>query len=300
MTTEDDILRWCSSLVRRRVTGDGIELAHFTVKEYLVSIDSDKDSKFAPFKVDSKKSDKLLGQVCLTYLNLDHLGQYPPPEDIFDNIYSDLESEEQSAEFDEYDDMNDEDEDSEVTGSDKDSHSIDAHDSNQAVLVEKERLGTDLNVHKQSEKTNTKVTANVSFKPYLYKFPLLLYAAGSWYRHLRLYMDDPLVVQLSHKLFDPQKPYQFLWWTYAFMCGYLADEWGQSFPETTTLHWAALLSLPEVCSWLLSQGSNVNQTSGMGSPLDCALLRVESIYRFEEYYLADMIYGEEPESVEEI
>jgi hypothetical protein len=32
MTTEDDILRWCSSLVRRQVTGDGIELAHFTVR----------------------------------------------------------------------------------------------------------------------------------------------------------------------------------------------------------------------------------------------------------------------------
>jgi hypothetical protein len=146
MTTEDDILRWCSSLVRRQATGDGIELAHFTVKEYLVSIDSDKDTKFAPFKVDSKKSDKLLGQVCLTYLNLDHLGQFPPPEDIFDNIYSDWESEEQSSDFDEYDDMNDEDEDSEDTGTDEDSHSIDAHDSNQAVLVEQERPRTDLNV----------------------------------------------------------------------------------------------------------------------------------------------------------
>jgi hypothetical protein len=65
MTTEDDILGWCSSLVPRRVTGDGIELAHFTIKEYLVSIDSDKDTKFAAFKVDSKKSDKLLGQYAL-------------------------------------------------------------------------------------------------------------------------------------------------------------------------------------------------------------------------------------------
>jgi ankyrin repeat protein len=301
MTTEDDILRWCSSLVRRRVTGDGIELAHFTVKEYLVSIDSDKDTKFAPFKVDSKKSDKLLGQVCLTYLNLNHLGQYPPPEDIFDNIYSDLESEEQSAEFDEHDDMNDEDEDSEVTGSDEDSHSIDAHGSNQAVIVEKERLGIDLNVQKQSEKTNTKLTADVAFEPYLDKFPLLLYAASNWHLHLRLYMEDPLVVQLSHKLFDPQKTYQFLWWTYAFMCDYQQDAWDRSFPDATTLHWAALLSLSEVCSWLLSQGSNVNQTSEMGSPLDCALLHLESLYRVDEGFLDDTLRDSEaPEKPEDI
>jgi hypothetical protein len=77
MTSENDLLRWCSSLVRRRATCDGIELAHFTVNEYLLSIDLDKDKRFSPFKICPKKSDKLLGQVCLTYLNLDHLGEYP-------------------------------------------------------------------------------------------------------------------------------------------------------------------------------------------------------------------------------
>src|SRR6266487_5049573 len=34
MTSEDEILRWCSSLVRRRADGKRLELAHFTVKEY--------------------------------------------------------------------------------------------------------------------------------------------------------------------------------------------------------------------------------------------------------------------------
>jgi ankyrin repeat protein len=301
MTTENDILRWCSSLVRRRVTGDGIELAHFTVKEYLVSIDSDKDTKFAPFKVDSKRSDKLLGQVCLTYLNLDHLGQYPPPDDIFDNIYSDLESE-QTSDFDEYDDMDDENEDSEDTGSDENSHSIDLHDSKQAVFVDKERLGSGLNDQKRSEKTNTKVTADAAFEPYLDKFPLLLYAAGYWHLHLRLYMEDPLVLQLSHKLFDPQKAYQFLWWTYAFMCDAQEEVWERSFPEATTLHWAALLSLPEVCSWLISQGSDVNRTSEMGSPLDCALITTKSLYKWDEDTLIDMMIDKDPptESSEEM
>lgn len=35
--SEYDILRWYSSLVRRRANGDGIELAYSTVKEYLVN-----------------------------------------------------------------------------------------------------------------------------------------------------------------------------------------------------------------------------------------------------------------------
>ncbi|KAH9209438.1 hypothetical protein DL95DRAFT_372197, partial [Leptodontidium sp. 2 PMI_412] len=35
IVSKDDLLKWCSSLIRRRADGDGIELAHFTVKEYL-------------------------------------------------------------------------------------------------------------------------------------------------------------------------------------------------------------------------------------------------------------------------
>jgi hypothetical protein len=119
--------------------------------------------------------------------------------------------------------MDNEDEDSEDTGSDEDSHSIDAYDSNQAAPVEEERLRIDLDVQEQGVKTNAKVAPHVAFKLYLDKFPLLHYAARYWYLHLRSYMEDPLVAQFSHKLFDPQKTYQFLWWTYALMCDYLED-----------------------------------------------------------------------------
>jgi hypothetical protein len=39
MTTEEELLYWCSSLIRRAPNFSGFELAHFTVKEFLQAID---------------------------------------------------------------------------------------------------------------------------------------------------------------------------------------------------------------------------------------------------------------------
>lgn len=39
MATNEELLHWCSSLLRRNSTSTGFELAHFTVKEYLLSLD---------------------------------------------------------------------------------------------------------------------------------------------------------------------------------------------------------------------------------------------------------------------
>lgn len=38
MPTEDELLHWCSSLVRRSTSFEGLEFAHFTVKEFLLEI----------------------------------------------------------------------------------------------------------------------------------------------------------------------------------------------------------------------------------------------------------------------
>ena len=62
------LLRSCSSLVRRSVGGQGLELAHFTVKEFLLGIDF--DSEFSAYRVDAEKSEVDLGKACLTYLTL--------------------------------------------------------------------------------------------------------------------------------------------------------------------------------------------------------------------------------------
>ena len=65
---EFDILRSCSSLVRRSASGEELELAHFTVKEFLLGID--RDSRFSAYRVDVEQSEVELGKVCLTYLTL--------------------------------------------------------------------------------------------------------------------------------------------------------------------------------------------------------------------------------------
>jgi hypothetical protein len=67
-TTPDELLHWCSSLVR--VTSEGfLEVAHFTVKEFLASIDAVREPQFGKFQVSEKLANVNLANTCLTYLN---------------------------------------------------------------------------------------------------------------------------------------------------------------------------------------------------------------------------------------
>jgi len=63
---EETILTLCSSLVRRTSDGSGLELAHFTVKEFL--LDEKKQPKFAFFHLDQRIGDIEIAKTCLTYL----------------------------------------------------------------------------------------------------------------------------------------------------------------------------------------------------------------------------------------
>ena len=94
------IIKWCSSLVqlssniitriytcysRKRLNGEVyrddsiIEFAHFTVKEFLLGIDSDSFDGFQAYSLKKRDSIEVeLARNCLTYLSLDNLaGQYP-------------------------------------------------------------------------------------------------------------------------------------------------------------------------------------------------------------------------------
>jgi hypothetical protein len=68
MTTEEDVLNWTSSVARRRV-GGRLETAHFTVKEFLLSIDIQKRPEFSPYTILSNEpSIKIeLSRKCLTF-----------------------------------------------------------------------------------------------------------------------------------------------------------------------------------------------------------------------------------------
>ena len=69
ISDEKEILRWCSSLVRRSALGDGLELAHFTVKDFLTSGIDQRDREFGVYHVDLDDDNAELAEVCLTYLS---------------------------------------------------------------------------------------------------------------------------------------------------------------------------------------------------------------------------------------
>jgi ankyrin repeat protein len=281
MTSEEDILKWCSSLVRRRADGSGLELAHFTVKEYLESIKPESDPRFGKFKISKPESDLLIGSICLTYLTLDSFAEAPLPVGLFDGIYADLDESSNTHSANDEDSTNDEACDEDLQESDE-----------ELALEEMQRSEEDEEKHDsdggESEKRETESpaarndTPDMLFRPYLDRYPLLLFAAGSWYKHCRDNLWDPVVAALTHKLFHPRKSNQFLWWSYALMCDYQCDTWDQTFSDATTLHWAALLELEEVCAWLTQSGSDINRGSSLGTPLDCLLLGTTAIWRFDD------------------
>ena len=65
---EDEVRYWCSSLVRKSVSGDYLELAHFTVKEYLLSNDKSSNAELGLYHINSKLADLEMAEICLTYL----------------------------------------------------------------------------------------------------------------------------------------------------------------------------------------------------------------------------------------
>ena len=65
---QDEILRWCSSLVRRSSAGDSLELAHFTVKEFLMAGSDRRHREFDVFHFTPKIDNAELAEKFLTYL----------------------------------------------------------------------------------------------------------------------------------------------------------------------------------------------------------------------------------------
>lgn len=69
ITDEEEVLHWCSSLIRRTADSKGVELAHFTVKEFLLAIDLKQKSSFARYHVQPDEDDVELSKLCLRYLS---------------------------------------------------------------------------------------------------------------------------------------------------------------------------------------------------------------------------------------
>ncbi|TGO34464.1 hypothetical protein BHYA_0196g00200 [Botrytis hyacinthi] len=68
MTTLDELLNWCSSLIRQKSQSDELELAHFTVKEYLLSISEECDPGLLQYRLSGDHAE--IVRVCCDFLSL--------------------------------------------------------------------------------------------------------------------------------------------------------------------------------------------------------------------------------------
>ena len=71
---EEEILRRCSSLVRRSASGKSLELAHFTVKEFLTTGIDPLDKEYGLYYFCAETEDIEAAKVCLRYLNFEDFG----------------------------------------------------------------------------------------------------------------------------------------------------------------------------------------------------------------------------------
>lgn len=189
ITDEEEVLHWCSSLIRRTADSKGVELAHFTVKEFLLAIDLKQKSSFARYHVQPDEDDVELSKLCLRYLS-------------FEDFRA-----------------------SQIDGEDI-----------------QELLGN---------------------------FHFYRYASLYWDEHAYNHFDNDALTHMVRTFFVPSKTPQFVLWT-----RFLAWERDieEEIADTTTLHCAASLALPEICVWLLQEGCEVNKMSELGNPLHCALV----------------------------
>ena len=65
---ESEILRRCGSLLRKSASGSALELAHFTVKEFLAGINNECPGEFAAYRGDQSRDIPRLTEICLLRL----------------------------------------------------------------------------------------------------------------------------------------------------------------------------------------------------------------------------------------
>ncbi|KAI4269415.1 MAG: hypothetical protein L6R38_007473 [Xanthoria sp. 2 TBL-2021] len=213
---ELEILRWCSSLVRKGVGRDCLELAHFTVKGFLLQLDDNDTGEFSAYRIGPSHDENELAMVCLIYLNFRDFDQG------IQGVYMDM------------------------------------------AVTERR------------------------FKDY----PLRRYAVYHWHDLARPRLADHELFSLAKQLLNPTKTGTLLSmlqdWTILWIANsthiygqWWLDQVKRAIAEATTLHFAAMFSLPEVCTWLTDSGDcDINRVSGFGTPLHCSLMTLGAIELF--------------------
>ena len=209
---EYEILRWCSSLVRKGVDDGFLELAHFTVEEFLFQLGDEESGEFASYRVGFEQIESEVAKVSLTYLNF--------------------------------------------------------RDFNQAIDID-----------------------NAVTRRRFEDYPFRLYAVSHWVGYAQSRLADQELLSLAKQLLNPSKHGTLLsWfqdyiyvWTDPKLDQLLLETVNRGIAEVSALHFASILSLPEVCSWLIDSGDcDLNQTSVFGTPLQSAFHAFEPIRHGEQ------------------
>lgn len=197
ISDENEVLRWCSSLVRRSALGDSLELAHFTVKEFLMTGIDPRDEEFGLYCFGLEADGAELAEKCLTYLSFQEC-------------------------------------------------------TSEKIIERRKALQNDE------------------------ACSLRQYAVRYWPDHARKNLSKPVVMSLVRELLHPLKLNTFMSWAQDLSLivdgQFHRDAEHSDLRTATPLHFASMLFLPECCEWLLQEGCYINQSSALGTPLECALL----------------------------
>ncbi|KAF7925061.1 uncharacterized protein EAE98_007149 [Botrytis deweyae] len=77
MTTLEELLNWCSSLIRQKSQSDELELAHFTVKEYLLSLSEECGPAISQYRLSGDHAE--IVRMCYDFLSLSEFDGIPLP-----------------------------------------------------------------------------------------------------------------------------------------------------------------------------------------------------------------------------
>ena len=111
-----------------------------------------------------------------------------------------------------------------------------------------------------------------------------------WPDHSRGHLNDVELLSSIKKLLSPSKTNRLISWahdsvaswsSYIYIYKHDIDlaMFNSAVAEASGLHYAAMLTLPQVRTWLLESGCDVNHDSGFGTPIHCALLGREALMR---------------------
>ncbi|KAH7259564.1 uncharacterized protein BKA55DRAFT_300847 [Fusarium redolens] len=216
---EYEIMKRCSSLIRKSTDGKYFEFAHFSVREFL----EDEKAIFQTTGIEKywiaqPKMNSLLATQCLKFLQMENFDKMPD-------------------------------------------------EPNQQVAATRQRDGS---------------------------YPFYRHAALLWIKLTKDGLGESNILDLAKSLFQPSKRAYFMCWAvevfknvmYATGIGSRFDTKNETeiqawrivrTPSFKPLHMAAALNLPEICSFLISSSSDVNDKLDAATPLDLAFMSILAV-----------------------